>query len=269
VVFLGKIILQTCLVTATLIVAVLAIPQSTDAADSWRKLYEASTYRDTDGRNLPYRLLKPEKIERSKSYPLVLFLHGGGENGSDNDLQLYIGAKDFAKAENRRKYPCFVVFPHCPADNSWGVGTFGLDQSEPSERPRDALDSALELVDKLTAKLPIDKRRVYVTGLCTGGIGTWNALARRPKFFAAAIPICGTGDPDKAAIVKKVPIWAFHGDKDPVVPVENTRDMIAAIRKAGGHPKMTIYPSVKHNSWSATYGNPEVIAWLFAQKRKK
>ena len=239
------------------------------AADSWRKLYEANTYRDFHGKKVPYRLLKPEKIERGKSYPLVLFLHGGGENGSDNDLHLYIGAEDFAKAENRRKYPCFVVFPQCPLGNSWGVESSKRPQSKSAERPRDALDSALELVDSLTAKMPIDKRRIYVTGLCTGGVGTWNALARRPKFFAAAIPICGAGDTDQAARVKDVPIWAFHGDRDPVVPVEHTKAMIAAIRKAGGHPKMTIYRGVEHNSWSATYGNPEVIAWLFAQKREK
>jgi predicted peptidase len=252
-----------------LIVAALAFPHGADAADSWRNLYEANIYRASDGKKVPYRLLKPDKIERGKCYPLVLFLHGGGENGSDNDLHLYIGAEDFAKAENRRKYPCFVVFPQCPIGDSWGVGSLRLDQSKPSGRPRDALDSALELVDKLAAKLPIDKRRIYVTGLCTGGIGTWNALARRPKFFAAAIVICGTGDTNQAARMKDVPIWAFHGDRDPVVPVEHTRDMIAALRKAGGHPKMTIYHGAEHNSWSATYGDPKVMAWLFAQKRDK
>ncbi len=249
--------------------AILAVPHAARAADSWRRLYEAQTYRDTAGQKLPYRLLKPEKIERGKSYPLVLFLHGGGENGSDNDLHLYIGAEDFAKAENRRKYPCFVVFPQCPLGNSWGVGSSKLLHGKTTAPPRDALDSALELVDKLTAALPIDKKRIYVTGLCTGGVGTWNALARRPKFFAAAIPICGAGDTDQAAIMKDVPIWAFHGDRDPVVPVEHTRAMIAAIRKAGGHPKMTIYHGAEHNSWSATYGDPKVMAWLFAQKREK
>ena len=262
-----RIIVRTCLVMAILIGAILAFPHTACAAGSWRDLYEAKTYCNADGQKLPYRLLKPEKIEPGKSYPLVLFLHGGGENGSDNDLHLYIGAEDFAKAENRRKHPCFVVFPQCPAGSSWGPQRSKSRQNTKSKRPLDTLDLAMELVDKLTAKLPIDKKRIYVTGLCTGGVGTWNAIQRRPKFFAAAIPICGGGDVAQAARVKDVPIWAFHGDKDPVVPVEDTRTMIAAIRKAGGRPKMTIYAGVKHNSWSATYGNPEVMAWLFAQKK--
>ncbi len=157
--------------------AIFAFPHFVRGADSWRKLYQAGAYRSTAGRKLPYRLLKPEKIAPGKSYPLVLFLHGGGENGSDNDLHLYIGAEDFAKPENRAKHPCFVVFPQCPLGDSWGVRSFKLDQRKTSGRPRDALDAALELVDKLAATLPIDKRRVYVTGLCTGGIGTWNCAA--------------------------------------------------------------------------------------------
>jgi len=255
------------LVVLMLDAAIVASPRAVRAAGSWQDLYEAKTYRNADGKKLPYRLLKPEKIEPGKSYPLVLFLHGGGENGSDNDLHLYIGAEDFAKAENRRKHPCFAVFPQCPAGSSWGPQHSKSPQNTKSEKPLDTLDLALELVDTLMAKLPIDKKRIYVTGLCTGGVGTWNAIQRRPKFFAAAIPICSGGDVAQAARLKNVPIWAFHGDQDPVVPVEDTRTMIAAIRKAGGKPKMTIYPGAGHNSWTATYGNPEVMAWLFAQKR--
>jgi predicted peptidase len=106
-----------------------------------------------------------------------------------------------------------------------------------------------------------------VTGLCTGGVGTWTAIQRRPDFFAAAIPICGGGDTKQAEKVKDVPIWAFHGDADPVVPVEDTKKTIAAVMEAGGKPKMTIYAGVRHNSWSATYGNPEVLDWLFEQKK--
>ena len=109
------------------------------------------------------------------------------------------------------------------------------------------MELVLELIDKLAAELPVDQRRRYITGLSMGGFGTWDAIERRPQFFAAAIPICGRGDPAQAAKLTKLPIWAFHGEKDPVVPVHRTKDMIAAIRAAGGTPKMTLYPDAGHD----------------------
>ena len=258
---------RMCLVVLLFGAAILAFSRTTRAEDAWRKLYEADTYTHSDGQKVPYRLLKPEKIEEGKSYPLVLFLHGGGENGSDNDLHLYIGAADFAKPENRQKHPCFVLFPQVPVGRHWIQRDMKWRQGTSDENQADHLDMAKELVGKLMAKLPIDKDRIYVTGVCTGGVGSWTAIQRWPDFFAAAIPICDAGDPAQAAKVINVPIWAFHGDKDSVVPVEHTQRMIAAVIKAGGHPKMTIYPGVDHNSWSATYGNPEVLDWLFEQKK--
>jgi predicted peptidase len=233
--------------------AMWAVPRATGAADEWRAFYEAGSYAHSDGQKAPYRLMKPEKIEEGKSYPLILFLHGGGENGSDNDLHLYIGAEDFAKPENREKHPCFVLFPQVPSGSHWAQRTLWSRQEEKAGETPDPLDMAIALVEKLMTELPIDKDRIYVTGLCTGGVGTWTAIQRRPDFFAAAIPICGGGDTKQAEKVKDVPIWAFHGDADPVVPVEDT--------------KMTIYAGVRHNSWSATYGNPEVLDWLFEQKK--
>lgn len=244
-------------------------PSNIRAADAWRKLYEGNTYKHGNGQKLPYRLLKPEKIEPGKTYPLVLFLHGGGERGNDNDLHLYIGGKDFSEPEFQKKHPCFVLFPQCPSDSSWTTSGSTSSNEATAGKPLDPLELSMALVGDLTAQLPIDKDRIYATGVCMGGVGVWTALERRPDFFAAAIPICSRGEPTQAAKLKNIPLWAFHGDKDPVVPVEDTQRMIAAIIKAGGKPKMTIYPGVNHNSWSATYSNPEVMAWLFAQKKSR
>jgi dienelactone hydrolase len=239
---------------------------------SWQDLYEAKTYTGAEGRKLPYRLLKPTAIEPGKQYPLVLFLHGLGERGDDNVKQLVHGAGDFAKAANRRKYPCFVVAPQCPGDKRWIRQTLKELKSPHfamTEKPADPMILVLELLDKLAADLPVDKERIYVTGLSMGGFGTWDLVQRRPDFFAAAIPICGRGDSAQATKLKNLPIWAFHGEKDPVVPVQCTKTMIEAIRRAGGSPKMTLYPGVGHDSWTATYADPEVMAWLFAQKTPK
>lgn len=256
------------LVVLILGAAIWAFPHSARAADAWRDLYEADTYTHSDGQKVPYRLMKPEKIEKDKSYPLILFLHGGGENGSDNDLHLYIGAADFAKPENREKHPCFALFPQCPAGSHWIQRDRRSRLVGKNDKTSDPLDLAFVLVEKLMTELPIDKDRIYVTGLCTGGVGTWTAIQRRPDFFAAAIPICGGGDTNQAEKLKNIPLWAFHGDQDKVVPVEDTKKTIAALIKVGGKPKMTIYPGVGHNSWSATYGNPEVLNWLFDQKKE-
>jgi predicted peptidase len=249
-------------------ITLLVAAQAASAADDqWQKLYEAKTYKDAAGNALPYRLLTPEKIEPGKTYPLVLFLHGAGERGDDNAAQLMHGAGEFAKSANRQTYPCFVVAPQCPAKKGWVEVDWGRSAHTMKEKPSEPLRLALELVDKLAAELPVDKGRIYVTGLSMGGYGTWEAAARRPDFFAAALPICGGGDLAQAAKLKNLPLWAFHGDKDPGVPVGRTTAMIEAIRKAGGAPKMTIYSGVGHDCWTRTYADPAVLAWLFEQKK--
>jgi predicted peptidase len=258
---------QRCVALLPLSLAVFAMPQITAAAEAWQKSYEAGQYENAKGQSLAYRLLKPEKIEPGKMYPLVLFLHGAGERGADNAAQLKHGARKFAKPANRHKYPCFVVVPQCPADQKW----VAVDFQKPSHTmPKTAsvpLTLALELVEKLVAELPVDKSRLYITGISMGGFGTWDAVQRRPELFAAAVPICGGGDTAEAAKLTKLPIWAFQGDRDDVVPPCRTPDMVAAIRNAGGTPKMTMYPGVGHDSWTTTYADLAVLAWLFAQKK--
>jgi len=125
------------------------------------------------------------------------------------------------------------------------------------------------LIEALCKEYPIDKGRIYLTGLSMGGYGTWDLISRRPELFAAAIPVCGGGDPAQAEKLAKLPIWAFHGDADPLVPVERPRDMIAAIKKAGGEPKYTEYKGVGHDAWTPTYRDSKVLDWLFEQKKGK
>jgi predicted peptidase len=259
--------LRVCLVAVSLSMVLISTPQTALAADSVEDKYEAKTYRGTDAKTLPYRFLTPEKIEPGKSYPLVLFLHGAGERGTDNAKQIVYFAAELIKPENRRKYPCFVVCPQCPAECRWVEVDWALRAHTMPEKPSTPLGLTLDLVDKLAGELPIDKGRIYVTGLSMGGFGTWDAIQRRPEFFAAAIPVCGGGDTAEAPKLKNVPIWAFHGDKDTVVKPSRTTTMIEAIGQAGGEPKMTIYPGVQHDSWNRTYADPDVWAWLFAQKR--
>jgi predicted peptidase len=243
------------------------MPQKIVRAASWQDAYTVHQYAGVGGQVLPYRLLKPKKIEPGQSYPLVLFLHGAGERGIDNAGQLVHGAGAFATAENRRKHPCFVVAPQCPLDRRW----VEVDWSQPShvmpQKTSVPLTLTFELLDKLVAKLPVDKGRLYITGLSMGGFGTWDAIARRPAYFAAALPICGGGDVAQAAKLKDLPLWAFHGDHDHTVMPRRTTDMVAAIRQAGGMPKITLYPGVDHDSWSRTYADPAVLDWLFAQKK--
>jgi predicted peptidase len=127
---------------------------------------------------------------------------------------------------------------------------------------------ALEAIEQLQKEFSIDAARLYITGLSMGGYGVWDAIQRHPDRFAAAAPICGGGDPAQAKRISDIPLWAFHGAKDTAVKPQRSREMIEAIKAAGGDPKYTEYPDAEHNSWSPTYANPDFYAWLFAQRKK-
>lgn len=214
-----------------------------------------------------YRWSAPAAPEPGKTYPLVLFLHGAGERGTDNKAQLKHGVTAILDAAKRLGEPCFLIAPQCPPKQWWGNFERGARPSA-AVKASPLLDAVLALVAESITRHPVDPKRIYVTGLSMGGYGTWNSLSREPKRFAAAIPICGGGNPARAGAYHRVPIWAFHGEADPVVPVSSTRAMIAALEKAGGKPKATYYPGVQHDSWTQTYADPEVIKWLFAQRAK-
>jgi lysophospholipase L1-like esterase/dienelactone hydrolase len=231
--------------------------------------FEAREYSAADGAKLPYRLLQPAAIEAGKKYPLVVFLHGAGERGTDNALQLKHGAPAFAKAEAREKFPCFVFAPQCPKDKKWVEMDWGGVSGTAPEDPGPMETLVLGAVDALSQEFPIDPDRVYVTGLSMGGYGTWDLITRHPEKFAAAIPVCGGGDKEKAAAAKPVPVWAFHGLADNVVMPVRTQDMIAGLRATGIRAALTEYPGVAHDSWTFAYSEPNLLPWLFAQQRGK
>jgi len=243
--------------------SILALAVTATAADE----YAAATFTGARG-VLPYRILTPEKIESGVRYPLVVFLHGAGERGDDNSRQLQHGGSMFSNAANRAKFPAFVIFPQCSNEKRWVEVNWGDPQphQQPKE-PSEPLSLVIELVPSLMKSLPIDPSRVYVMGISMGGFGTWDIAARHPEWFAAAVPICGGADNSTAPLLAKMPIWTFHGDKDTTVQPVRTRSMVEALGKAGGNPKDTELPGIAHNSWTPAFANPELLPWLFAQKR--
>lgn len=229
---------------------------------------EAREWTAPDGTVVKYRWSAPETLEAGKTYPLVLFLHGAGERGDDNSAQIKHGVLPLLEGANKLKQPCFLIAPQCPAERWWAPvnrETMGLSAAK---QPNSLLDSVLALVEETLKKQPVDAKRFYVTGLSMGGFATWDLLGRAPGRIAAAVPICGGGDPTQVAKFKDIPIHAFHGEADSVVPVRTTRDMITALEKAGGKPAVTYYPGVNHDSWTQTYDDPELIRWLFEQRQK-
>jgi predicted peptidase len=235
-------------------------------AEDVKSMLEKRTYKDESGKALSYRLMKPDNYDPNTKYPLVLFLHGAGERGKDNEKQLIHGVPQFAKAENRKQYPCFLIAPQCPANEGWSnflskKTTATKEQSEPGRL-------AVELVKAIQKEFSIDPDRLYITGLSMGGYGTWDIIVRHPDMFAAAVPICGGGDESQSEKIAKIPIWVFHGAKDKLVPPERSRKMVEAIKKAGGDPKYTEYPDVGHDSWVKAYKDADMFKWLFEQKKK-
>jgi predicted peptidase len=236
------------------------------------KLLDKLTF-TKDKANLPYRLLKPDGYHKDGKdrFPLVVFLHGSVGRGTDNQKQLRSGLEEFVKDATRKKHPCFLAVPQCPPDKMWfNVNPLDVRRNLPlPKRPTDPSAMVLDLIESLCKEHRIDKDRIYLTGLSMGGYGTWDLISRKPELFAAAIPVCGGGDPAQAAKLAKLPIWAFHGAADPLVPVDRLRDMIAAIKKAGGEPKYTEYKGVGHDAWTPTYRDKKVLDWLFEQKKGK
>lgn len=228
-----------------------------------------------NGDTLPYRILYPDNYDRSKVYPLFLFLHGAGERGSDNELQLVHGASLFLKEENRKNFPCIVVFPQCPKNQTWSWLNIGEKQrSERNwkinfpEEPEPAMKLVMALLDTLIKTESVDLKRQYVAGLSMGGFGTFDLLARQPNRFAAAAPICGGGNSLLTCLYKETPVWIFHGALDRVVPVENSRKMVAALKDCKGNVKYTEYPDYDHNSWDGAFAEPDFLSWFFSHSRE-
>ncbi len=246
-----------------IIAACLSLNSSIFANDA----FEAKVYKSGEN-SLPYRIQTPKQLEKGKKYPLVILLHGAGERGDDNRRQLAHGAKDILKFSQDTKQPIIFIAPQCPKGKQWVNTPWGKLSHSMPEIPSEPMKLAIELIKKTVNDLPVDEKRIYVTGLSMGGYGTWDIIQRMPTYFAAAMPICGGADVAQAPKLKSLPIWCFHGGKDKVVKTSRSQDMMAALKKVDAIAKYTEYPGVGHNSWSATFKNKEVLAWLFSQKKK-
>ena len=218
-----------------------------------------------NGDTLLYRQLYPD-YDTIRKYPLVIFLHGSGERGNDNEAQLKWGVENFATDEMMQLHSAIVIAPQCPAGKGWSnfshtnQGSMVL-QPTPS-RP---MEMVIALIHQVEKNFPVDTNRIYITGLSMGGFGTYDAIERYPDLFAAAVPVCGGGDVSKASEIANIPIWIFHGSEDAAVNPQYSLDMANALRKAGAHPGLTMYPETGHFSWIAAYSDPAMMAWLFRQ----
>jgi predicted peptidase len=205
-----------------------------------------------NGASVKYVVFVPKGYNAEKPHPTILFLHGSGEQGEDGKKQATQGLGNAIKlAEDKWNY--IVMFPQKPP----GRGGFGEHEK-----------LILDIVEKTKKEYKVDEKRLYITGLSMGGYGTWSLTCKYPTMFAAAAPICGGGNPAEAAKIKDLPIWNFHGDKDPAVPIKKSQDMIDAIKAAGGNPKFTIYPGVGHNSWDKAYREEKLNEWFLEHVKK-
>jgi len=204
-----------------------------------------------------YWLFLPRQYQaaRGPGWPLILFLHGSGERGSNLSKVTAHGPPRLVKRQP--DFPFVVVSPQCPAGQMWSNPVL------------------LSLLDEVQSKVHVDLRRVYLTGLSMGGYATWNLALEHPERFAALAPICGGGEvlplllasSKKLRALRTLGVWAFHGAEDPIVPLAESERMVAALQKIGAHPQLTVYPGTGHDSWTETYQNPELYRWLLRHQR--
>lgn len=225
---------------------------------------------------LRYRIMYPLNFDARNKYPVVLFLHGSGERGNDNIAQLVHGGKLFSRDDIRLSYPAVVIFPQCPSNSFWSNTKWDQNQDgsnkfsfNPSGEATQPMMLTIKLMKNILKEKYVDKKRVYVGGLSMGGMGTFEILYRCPKVFAAAIPMCGGGNPGSVSnYSKRVHLWVFHGAKDDVVLPKYSETMVEAIQKSGGDVKFTLYPDANHNCWDSAFAEPNLLEWLFSNTKK-
>lgn len=237
------------------------------ALTSLRAEYVPQVYTNAEGHTLKYQIHVPEERTPRQAIPLVLFLHGAGERGQDNQKQLKHAAPDLL-AYSLAHEPAIILVPQCPKRQQWVEVAWTNETHIMPPAPSRPLSLAMELLQHVRREQLVDDTRIYVAGISMGGFGTWDLLQRNPRMFAAAIPVCGGGDPAFAQTLKKIPIWVFHGALDEIVDPNRSREMVKALEEVGGHIKYTEYPDAKHDAWTATFSNDEVLKWLFDQRRE-
>jgi predicted peptidase len=236
-------------------------------------------YFSRDGQSLPYRILYPKDYDSSKPYPVLTFLHGSGERGTDNERQLINGGSLFTTESIRNSFRAIVIFPQCSEDYFWSHFTYRLDPAEPTGYVFDfsffakATPPALlikALLDSLVGGGIADQDRMYIGGLSMGGIGTYDFIQRYPGYFAAAIAICGGGDTSLVGnIAKKTALWIFHGDKDELVDVKHSRLYHTALKRAGADVLYREYPGIKHDSYEIALKELHLLSWLSSKIRHR
>jgi predicted peptidase len=246
------------LAATALVAGALLCATTARAADKPQTGFVDKTFKNADGHESPYVVFVPKGYDGTKEYPIILFLHGAGETKQPNakkdgkkPVEVGIGP---AIKKREKDFPFIVVIPRAEGFG-WGADTANARR-------------ALAMLDAVEKEYKTDPKRQYLTGLSMGGFGTWSIAAAHPQRWAAIVPVCGGGNPKDAEKIKDIPTWAFHGDADTAVPVRRSRDMVEALKKAGGTPKYTEYPKVGHNSWDRAYGTDDLYKWMLEQKKK-
>jgi predicted peptidase len=227
-----------------------------------------------NGDTLPYRILLPKNFDATKAYPLYMFLHGSGERGNDNEAQLIHGAKMFLRDSVRDRYPAIIIFPQCSSDSYWS--NVKIVQDERSVRsfefqkdgePTKAMRLLLNFLSDIDEKYKLKKDQRYIAGLSMGGMGTFELVRRKPKYFAAAVAICGGANPETAKKIKKTSWRIFHGAKDNVVPWQFSEKIVNALEKTNASVLFKLYPNATHNSWDSAFAEPDYLSWIFSKKK--
>lgn len=255
-------------ITTITLAALLTILIADSAAAQTPNNFSAQYYTNGKGDTLYYRQLIPDANAKRK-FPLLIFLHGAGERGSDNNAQLKWGVMNFAQEQNLLKYPAVVIAPQCPANAGWINWTNDRSATNIplSPTPSKPMELLLALVKKIKAEGRIDTSRIYITGMSMGGFGTFDAIEREPGLFAAAVPVCGGGDSSRAASIAHIPMWLYTGSEDPTVVPEYSINMLQALWRRGARPGFTMLPEVGHFSWLGAYTDPLLMEWLFRQHK--
>ena len=236
--------------------------------------FRSESIQNNGGATIQFRMLEPEKVKKNKKYPLVIFLHGSGEKGSDNTKQLVHGSTMFETKKNRRKYPAYVIFPQCPEKAYWESRDFEHENKtnkflfDYSGAPSFPLREVFSIINYYKKMPHVDSNRIYIMGLSMGGMGTFEAISRHPELFAAAVPICGGADLRYVKnFATRVKVWIFHGAQDDQVLPKYSREVVDKIIQEGGFPKYTEFPTANHNSWDPAFKTEGLFKWLFSQKR--
>ena len=226
----------------------------------------------SDISELNYRILYPKNFDQSKTYPLTLFLHGIGERGDDNELQLKYIDEVFLNNKNYNDFPSVIIFPQAPLSDNWSSRILSdneIRQVFPKDAsPTKSLQMVIKLMDSLSQENYVDKKRVYLSGLSNGAMGSFELLKERPNMFASAVLICGGGDPNWVKkFAKTTPIWIAHGSNDDVVHPNFSLEMAEAIIKEGGSPKLTLFENIFHDSWYNVFNDPDYLKWMFSYSK--